>query len=185
MTRSSRSGPRPPDVRRARSPLRCTRTTAPDQGRRIRAPGTERRAGGGDRDAAFAAGWCGKAFADLGADVVKVEPPDGDALRADRGPVRPPEHEQAQRGRRGLARRGAVARGVARRRRPRDRDAGDAEPRRLGHRRATTCSSAIRRVCRARHHRLRRDRALRRLRVERPGRAGVQRRGGHAPGTVR
>ena len=32
-----------------------------------------------------AAGWCGKAFADLGADVVKVEPPDGDALRADAG----------------------------------------------------------------------------------------------------
>jgi crotonobetainyl-CoA:carnitine CoA-transferase CaiB-like acyl-CoA transferase len=32
-----------------------------------------------------AAGWCGKAFADLGAEVVKVEPPDGDALRADRG----------------------------------------------------------------------------------------------------
>ncbi len=32
-----------------------------------------------------AAGWCGKAFADLGADVLKVEPPDGDALRADRG----------------------------------------------------------------------------------------------------
>jgi crotonobetainyl-CoA:carnitine CoA-transferase CaiB-like acyl-CoA transferase len=31
------------------------------------------------------AGWCGKAFADLGADVVKVEPPDGDALRSDRG----------------------------------------------------------------------------------------------------
>ncbi len=33
----------------------------------------------------FAAGWCGKAFADLGADVVKVEPPDGDPLRADAG----------------------------------------------------------------------------------------------------
>jgi crotonobetainyl-CoA:carnitine CoA-transferase CaiB-like acyl-CoA transferase len=32
-----------------------------------------------------AAGWCGKAFADLGADVVKVEPPDGDPLRADAG----------------------------------------------------------------------------------------------------
>ncbi|HXY91280.1 MAG TPA: CoA transferase [Acidimicrobiia bacterium] len=32
-----------------------------------------------------AAGWCGKVFADLGADVVKVEPPDGDSLRADRG----------------------------------------------------------------------------------------------------
>ena len=32
-----------------------------------------------------AAGWCGKVFADLGADVVKVEPPDGDALRADAG----------------------------------------------------------------------------------------------------
>src|SRR3954452_18636346 len=32
-----------------------------------------------------AAGWCGKAFADLGADVVKVEPPDGDPLRADPG----------------------------------------------------------------------------------------------------
>ena len=32
-----------------------------------------------------AAGWCGKAFADLGADVVKVEPPEGDALRADAG----------------------------------------------------------------------------------------------------
>src|SRR5262245_44013229 len=33
----------------------------------------------------FAASWCGKAFADLGADVVKVEPPQGDALRSDRG----------------------------------------------------------------------------------------------------
>lgn len=33
----------------------------------------------------FAAGWCGKAFADLGADVVKVEPPDGDPLRSDAG----------------------------------------------------------------------------------------------------
>jgi crotonobetainyl-CoA:carnitine CoA-transferase CaiB-like acyl-CoA transferase len=32
-----------------------------------------------------AAGWCGKVFADLGADVVKVEPPDGDPLRADAG----------------------------------------------------------------------------------------------------
>lgn len=35
--------------------------------------------------AGFAAGWCGKAFADLGADVTKVEPLDGDALRADAG----------------------------------------------------------------------------------------------------
>jgi|HubBroStandDraft_1064217.scaffolds.fasta_scaffold11246_2 crotonobetainyl-CoA:carnitine CoA-transferase CaiB-like acyl-CoA transferase len=32
-----------------------------------------------------AASWCGKAFADLGADVIKVEPPTGDALRADAG----------------------------------------------------------------------------------------------------
>src|SRR5438445_6132814 len=32
-----------------------------------------------------AAAWCGKVFADLGADVVKVEPPDGDWLRADPG----------------------------------------------------------------------------------------------------
>ncbi len=32
-----------------------------------------------------AASWCGKAFADLGADVVKVEPPEGDPLRADAG----------------------------------------------------------------------------------------------------
>ena len=32
-----------------------------------------------------AAGWCGKAFADLGADVVKVEPRAGDRLRADAG----------------------------------------------------------------------------------------------------
>ncbi len=32
-----------------------------------------------------AAAWCGKVFADLGADVVKVEPPGGDVLRADRG----------------------------------------------------------------------------------------------------
>jgi crotonobetainyl-CoA:carnitine CoA-transferase CaiB-like acyl-CoA transferase len=32
-----------------------------------------------------AAGWCGKVFADLGADVVKVEPPEGDPLRADLG----------------------------------------------------------------------------------------------------
>jgi crotonobetainyl-CoA:carnitine CoA-transferase CaiB-like acyl-CoA transferase len=32
-----------------------------------------------------AAAWCGKAFADMGADVVKVEPPEGDELRADRG----------------------------------------------------------------------------------------------------
>src|ERR1700687_1077345 len=30
-----------------------------------------------------AASWCGKVFADLGADVVKVEPPEGDALRAE------------------------------------------------------------------------------------------------------
>lgn len=33
----------------------------------------------------FASAWCGKVFADLGADVVKVEPPGGDALRGDRG----------------------------------------------------------------------------------------------------
>src|SRR4051794_15529801 len=33
----------------------------------------------------IAATWCGKAFADLGADVVKVEPPAGDRLRSDRG----------------------------------------------------------------------------------------------------
>jgi crotonobetainyl-CoA:carnitine CoA-transferase CaiB-like acyl-CoA transferase len=32
-----------------------------------------------------AGAWCGKVFADLGADVVKVEPPGGDRLRADRG----------------------------------------------------------------------------------------------------
>ncbi len=32
-----------------------------------------------------AASWCGKAFADLGADVVKVEPPGGDRLRSDAG----------------------------------------------------------------------------------------------------
>ncbi len=32
-----------------------------------------------------AASWCGKAFADLGADVVKVESPAGDRLRADAG----------------------------------------------------------------------------------------------------
>lgn len=32
-----------------------------------------------------AAAWCGKAFADLGSDVVKVEPPSGDRLRADGG----------------------------------------------------------------------------------------------------
>jgi crotonobetainyl-CoA:carnitine CoA-transferase CaiB-like acyl-CoA transferase len=32
-----------------------------------------------------AASWCGKGFADLGADVVKVEPPEGDPLRRDRG----------------------------------------------------------------------------------------------------
>ncbi len=32
-----------------------------------------------------AASWCGKAFADLGADVVKLEPPQGDPLRSDRG----------------------------------------------------------------------------------------------------
>lgn len=32
-----------------------------------------------------AAAWCGKVFADLGADVVKVEPPGGDPLRSDPG----------------------------------------------------------------------------------------------------
>jgi len=32
-----------------------------------------------------AASWCGKAFADLGADVIKVEPPQGDPLRQSRG----------------------------------------------------------------------------------------------------
>ena len=32
-----------------------------------------------------AAAWCGKVFADLGADVAKVEPPDGDPLRAEPG----------------------------------------------------------------------------------------------------
>lgn len=32
-----------------------------------------------------AAGWCGKVFADLGADVVKVEPPGGDGMRDDPG----------------------------------------------------------------------------------------------------
>ena len=32
-----------------------------------------------------ATGWCGKVFADLGADVVKVEPPSGDPLRTDPG----------------------------------------------------------------------------------------------------
>ena len=81
-----------------------------------------------------AAGWCGKAFADLGADVVKVEPPDGDPLRADRGDVHAPAHQQAQRGRRDRARRRAGARAAPRRRRPRDRDARHPEPRRLGHR---------------------------------------------------
>ena len=33
----------------------------------------------------FAAGWCGKVFADLGADVIKVEPLAGDELRTDPG----------------------------------------------------------------------------------------------------
>jgi len=33
----------------------------------------------------FASSWCTKVFADLGADVLKVEPPTGDPLRADRG----------------------------------------------------------------------------------------------------
>src|SRR5262249_17121900 len=33
----------------------------------------------------IAATWCGKVFADLGADVVKTEPPAGDPLRADPG----------------------------------------------------------------------------------------------------
>src|SRR5438445_10001036 len=32
-----------------------------------------------------AAAWCGKVFADLGADVVKIEPPAGDWLRSDPG----------------------------------------------------------------------------------------------------
>jgi crotonobetainyl-CoA:carnitine CoA-transferase CaiB-like acyl-CoA transferase len=32
-----------------------------------------------------AAGWCGKVFADLGAEVVKLEPPEGDPMRADWG----------------------------------------------------------------------------------------------------
>jgi crotonobetainyl-CoA:carnitine CoA-transferase CaiB-like acyl-CoA transferase len=32
-----------------------------------------------------ATSWCGKVFADLGADVVKVEPPEGDPLRSDPG----------------------------------------------------------------------------------------------------
>ena len=32
-----------------------------------------------------ASSWCGKAFADLGADVVKVEPPGGDGMRSDPG----------------------------------------------------------------------------------------------------
>ena len=32
-----------------------------------------------------AASWCGKVFADLGAEVVKVEPPEGDPMRADWG----------------------------------------------------------------------------------------------------
>ena len=33
----------------------------------------------------IAGSWCGKVFADLGADVVKVEPPDGDRLRREPG----------------------------------------------------------------------------------------------------
>ena len=49
------------------------------------APGAERHPGRGDRQPAWPPSWCGKVFADLGADVVKVEPPGGDPLRSDPG----------------------------------------------------------------------------------------------------
>jgi hypothetical protein len=38
-----------------------------------------------ETDSGVAASWCGKAFADLGPDVVKIEPPHGDRLRRDPG----------------------------------------------------------------------------------------------------
>ncbi|MCH7512172.1 MAG: CoA transferase, partial [Chloroflexi bacterium] len=44
-----------------------------------------------------AASFCAKLFADLGADVIKVEPPDGDALRR-RGPFPNDEADPARSG---------------------------------------------------------------------------------------
>ena len=128
----------------------------------------------------FAAGWCGKAFADLGADVVKVEPPDGDELRADRGLF---AHLNTNK-------RSAVvevAPGAA----PSIAallDGADLVIETPGMRSLADWGIDARRRARARstglgagHQRVRRDRALCRLCVERPGRAGVQRRGGRHP----
>ena len=122
-----------------------------------------------------AAGWCGKVFADLGADVTKVEPPEGDTLRADAGMFAHLHTNKRSVVGRDHADRVGRAHRAPRRRRPRDRGARTPRPGRLGPRPRRPDRRAPS-VDRARDHRVRAHRPLRGLRVERSRGAGLQRR---------
>ena len=120
-----------------------------------------------------AAGWCGKAYADLGADVVKVEPPEGDPLRSDRGMF-----THLHTNKRSAVVETAPAAAPALRAlldgvdlvidTPGIRSLAD-----WGIDRDDVLAAAAHDIG-ARDHRVRRDRPLRRLRVERPRGPGVQ-----------
>ena len=122
-----------------------------------------------------AATWCGKVFADLGAEVVKLEPPEGDPMRADWGAF---ANLNTNKGSLVLGRSGDSSGEL--RRVLHDADLvveapGLGAPGRLGHRPPRAAGGVPTALYRL-SQRFWRNRALRRLRLERPRRAGIHRR---------